>query len=87
MAFAKQTPVNSVNKIEIVNAPTHMEIAIMLSINRETVTEFFRQLQQGKIVSRDGPNNLLINEPEKLKKIADGKVVLASQNDGATDLS
>ena len=48
----------------------------MLNISRETVTRVFRQLQQGKIVSRDGPNNLLINEPEKLKQIADGKVVL-----------
>ena len=74
--FAEQTPVNSVDKIEIINAPTHMEIAIMLNISRETVTRVFRQLQQGKIVSRDGPNNLLINEPEKLKQIADGKVVL-----------
>ncbi len=74
--FAVQKEAPQARKAEIINAPTHMEIAIMLNLSRETVTRVFRQLQQSRIVSRDGPNILIINEPEKLKQIADGKVVL-----------
>ena len=56
----------------IENLPTHMEIAIMLNLSRETITRVFQQLQRRQIVSRVGPNKLVINEPNLLKEIADG---------------
>ena len=59
-------------KIEIHNLPTHMEIAIMLNLSRETITRVFQQLQRKQIVSRTGPNSLMINQTSFLKKIADG---------------
>ena len=61
---------------EIENLPTHMEIAIMLNLSRETITRVFQQLQRKQIVSREGPNKLLINEPSILKQIAEGLVDL-----------
>lgn len=60
--------------IEIKNAPTHMEIAIMLNVSRETVTRVFQQLQKQKIVARDGPNKLIIKAPDEFEKIAEGKI-------------
>ena len=57
---------------DIENLPTHMEIAIMLNLRRETITRVFQQLQRRQIVSRVGPNKLVINEPNLLKEIADG---------------
>lgn len=57
---------------DIENLPTHMEIAIMLNLSRETITRVFQQLQRRQIVSRVGPNKLVINEPNLLKEIADG---------------
>ena len=57
---------------EIKNPPTHMEIAIMLNVSRETVTRVFQQLQKQHIVSRDGPSKLLINELQTLKEVAEG---------------
>ena len=59
-------------KIEIHNLPTHMEIAIMLNLSRETITRVFQQLQRKQIVSRTGPNSLMIKQTSVLKKIADG---------------
>jgi CRP/FNR family cyclic AMP-dependent transcriptional regulator len=56
----------------IENLPTHMEIAIMLNLSRETITRVFQQLQRKQIVSRVGPNKLVINKPELLKGIAEG---------------
>ena len=58
--------------IEINNLPTHMEIAIMLNLSRETITRVFQQLQRKQIVSRTGPNSLTIKQTSLLKKIADG---------------
>ena len=58
--------------ISINNLPTHMEIAIMLNLSRETVTRVFQQLQKKQIVSRDGPNKLRINKVRILRKIVDG---------------
>ncbi|MDC0221439.1 Crp/Fnr family transcriptional regulator [Gammaproteobacteria bacterium] len=58
--------------IEIHNLPTHMEIAIMLNLSRETITRVFQQLQRKQIVSRTGPNSLIIKHTSLLKKIADG---------------
>lgn len=56
----------------IENLPTHMEIAIMLNLSRETITRVFQQLQRKQIVSRVGPNKLVINKPDLLKEIAEG---------------
>ena len=57
---------------KIDNLPTHMEIAIMLNLSRETITRVFQQLQRKQIVSREGPNKLKINNPDLLKGIAEG---------------
>ena len=62
--------------IEIHNLPTHMEIAIMLNLSRETITRVFQQLQRQQIVSRTGPNSLIIKQTPLLKKIADGTETL-----------
>lgn len=56
----------------ISNPPTHMEIAIMLNLSRETVTRVFQTLQTRQIVKRDGPACLLITDPETLKALAEG---------------
>lgn len=57
----------------ILNPPTHMEIAIMLNLSRETVTRVFQTLQTRHIVKRDGPACLLVNDPELLKALAEGQ--------------
>jgi CRP-like cAMP-binding protein len=54
------------------NPPTHMEIAIMLNLSRETVTRVFQTLQQGQIVKRDGPASLVIKNLAMLRQLADG---------------
>lgn len=58
--------------VQILNPPTHMEIAIMLNVSRETVTRVFQTLQSRKIVKRDGPTKLLINDPKTLQQYAEG---------------
>ena len=58
--------------ISIINLPTHMELAIMLNLSRETVTRVFQQLQRQKLVARKGPNELVIHDLAALKKIAEG---------------
>jgi CRP-like cAMP-binding protein len=60
------------NCSEIHNPPTHMEIAIMLNLSRETVTRVFQSLQQRQIVQRDGPARLLVHDLAALKQLADG---------------
>tara|TARA_B100000676_G_scaffold305519_1_gene359890 strand:+ start:466 stop:1167 length:702 start_codon:yes stop_codon:yes gene_type:complete len=57
---------------EINNLPTHMEIAIMLNLSRETVTRVFQQLQKRQIVSRDGTSRLIIHKSKMLKNMAEG---------------
>ncbi len=57
---------------EIRNPPTHMEIAIMLNISRESVTRVFQALQSRNIVQRNGPNSLLVPSMETLKSLAEG---------------
>ena len=54
------------------NPPTHMEIAIMLNVSRETVTRVFQSLQNRQIVKREGPSCLLINDLQALKEYAEG---------------
>jgi CRP-like cAMP-binding protein len=58
----------------IENLPTHMEIAIMLNLSRETITRVFQQLQKKNIVAREGPKKLLIQKPEELEKVAQGLI-------------
>jgi CRP/FNR family cyclic AMP-dependent transcriptional regulator len=60
-------------KAEIRNPPTHMEIAIMLNVSRETVTRVFQTLQNRQIVKRDGPARLLVNNLQILKHFAEGE--------------
>lgn len=54
------------------NPPTHMEIAIMLNVSRETVTRVFQQLQTQGIVKRDGATRLLLPGLPALKELAEG---------------
>lgn len=54
------------------NPPTHMEIAIMLNLSRETVTRVFQQLQTQGIVKRDGSTRLLLPNLQALKDLAEG---------------
>jgi len=61
---------------QISNPPTHMEIAIMLNVSRETVTRIFQTLQNRQIVKRDGAAILIVNDPNRLKQFAEGKVEL-----------
>ncbi len=60
------------SRSEIINPPTHMEIAIMLNVSRETVTRVFQSLQSKQIVKRDGPTKLLVQNLDALKQLADG---------------
>lgn len=57
---------------EINHPPTHMEIAIMLNVSRETVTRVFQTLQNRQIVRRDGATKLLILNPRALHRFAEG---------------
>ncbi len=59
--------------VMISNPPTHMEIAIMLNLSRETVTRVFQTLQTRQIVKRDGASSLLITDPDTLRALAEGK--------------
>lgn len=65
---------NKTEKQEAVikNPPTHMEIAIMLNLSRETVTRVFQTLQAREIVKRDGATRLLVPDPNLLKELAEG---------------
>jgi CRP-like cAMP-binding protein len=57
---------------EIRNPPTHMEIAIMLNLSRETVTRVFQVLQTQGVVKRDGAARLSVLDPSALKLLAEG---------------
>jgi CRP-like cAMP-binding protein len=56
----------------IMNPPTHMEIAIMLNLSRESVSRVFQILQLRQIVKRDGPGKLHISDVPALKRLAEG---------------
>lgn len=64
----KEQPNSSIS-----NPPTHMEIAIMLNVSRETVTRVFQTLQNRQIVKRDGSTSLLVNDVMSLRSFAEGK--------------
>ncbi|MFK7863353.1 MAG: Crp/Fnr family transcriptional regulator [Pseudohongiellaceae bacterium] len=61
---------------KISNPPTHMEIAIMLNLSRETVTRVFQSLQNRQIVKRDGSASLRVLDLASLEKLANGSEVL-----------
>lgn len=61
------------SQAEIRNPPTHMEIAIMLNLSRESVTRVFQTLQNRQIVKRDGPACLQVLDLAVLKQIAEGE--------------
>ncbi len=70
--------VSESDKVALTNAiikspPTHMEIAIMLNLSRETVTRVFQALQSCDIVRRDGAAQLHIANLQTLKELAEGK--------------
>jgi CRP/FNR family cyclic AMP-dependent transcriptional regulator len=56
----------------IKSPPTHMEIAIMLNLSRETVTRVFQALQTQEVVKRDGTSRLVIPDLAALKALAEG---------------
>jgi DNA-binding transcriptional regulator YhcF (GntR family) len=57
---------------EILNPPTHMEIAIMLNVSRETVSRVFQSLQSQGIVRRAGSARLDVVNLQSLKDLAEG---------------
>ena len=57
---------------EILNPPTHLEIANMISVSRESVTRVFQTLQNRQIVRRKGQNALIIVSPKALRNLANG---------------
>jgi CRP-like cAMP-binding protein len=62
----------NVSEGEIQNPPTHMEIAIMLNVSRETVSRVFQALQNEEIVRRDGNTRLRIIKIKSLQGLAEG---------------
>ena len=59
-------------QVQIINAPTHQEIAIMINASRETVTRVFQLLQSRGIVERNG-NNLNVEDASFLEEVAAGR--------------
>lgn len=62
----------------IKSPPTHMEIAIMLNLSRETVTRVFQLLQTQNVVKRDGVTRMLVPDLPALKALAEGSRELQS---------
>jgi CRP/FNR family cyclic AMP-dependent transcriptional regulator len=62
----------SVLEAVIKNPPTHMELAIMLNLSRESVTRVFQTLQAQDIVKRDGATRLLVPSVLALQELAEG---------------
>ena len=73
----KSKPAENAEMAVIANPPTHMEMAIMLNVSRETVTRVFQSLQSRTIVKRDGPSKLLVIDLRVLKNLAEGAEELA----------
>lgn len=55
------------------HAPTHQELAIMINTSRETVTRAFQLLQTQNVLRRDG-DNIILTQPDKLARIAEGEL-------------
>lgn len=75
-ALLPESDRQAMHAAQIMNPPTHMEIAIMLNTSRETVTRVFQALQARQIVRRDGPNCLHVNDLPGLRELAEGKAEL-----------
>ena len=58
--------------VQVLNAPTHQEIAIMINASRETVTRVFQFLQSRGIVERNG-NHLHIEDATFIEDVAAGR--------------
>jgi CRP-like cAMP-binding protein len=61
------TPGNT-PQVNIIRAPTHQELAIMVNLTRETVTRTFQVLQSQGVLVRQG-DNLVVDKP-KLDQLA-----------------
>lgn len=61
------------DEAQISNPPTHLEIAIMLNVSRETVTRVFQSLLSRQIVRREGASLLIISNVVDLRALAEGK--------------
>ena len=59
-------------QVQILNAPTHQEIAIMINASRETVTRVFQLLQSRGIVERNG-NHIHVEDAAFLEEVAAGR--------------
>ncbi|MDP3619280.1 MAG: Crp/Fnr family transcriptional regulator [Ramlibacter sp.] len=68
LLFVKSTQ----GKVQVLNAPTHQEIAIMINASRETVTRVFQLLQSRGIVERNG-NNINVEDVAFLEDVAAGR--------------
>jgi len=58
--------------LEVDQAPTHQEMAIMINASRETVTRAFQVLFTHKVLVREG-NALRLLQPDRLRDIAEGR--------------
>jgi len=67
---------DSDNEAEIINPPTHLELANMLSLSRESVTRVFQTLQNQQIVRRNGSTSLIISAVDKLRELANDQNIL-----------
>ena len=59
--------------IEIEQAPTHQEMAIMINASRETVTRAFQLLFAREVLTRNG-NTLHLTHPAFFKDVAEGRL-------------
>lgn len=62
--------------IELIQPPTHQEMAIMLNVSRETVTRVFQALISNELVQRNGTASLTIMNLAVLADISVGKLTL-----------
>lgn len=65
-----------VKSSQIINPPTHMEMAIMLNVSRETVTRVFQKLQGREIVRKNGTKKLEVLQVQLLGELAEGGIEL-----------
>ena len=72
-ALLLQLPAHQVgNALEVSQAPTHQELAIMINASRETVTRGFQVLFLRGVLSREG-QALRVADPTILKNLAQGR--------------
>ena len=72
-ALLLQLPVRTVpGGLEIEQAPTHQELAIMINASRETVTRAFQLLFTNNVLVREG-NSLKLVRVDFLRDIAEGR--------------